>query len=287
MKKIHSGFLEVEAVAAKNLESILQMVDGAKDQWEYVVGWIDAFAGGRKLGRGLLHYGRHLEAEEDPAPGQSLSVAAQDLPDTIMGVVPKSVMWRFLKPFTNRPGMRMVNLAKWIMGSTVGDDAVYRQSLAAFSFLLDYVPGWKRIYEPGGLIQHQSFVPIEAAEDVFAKQLELCRRRGFPSFLAVLKRHRPDEFLMSHAVDGFSLALDFPVIEGRRDRLWALVRELAEPVVEAGGRFYPAKDAALPPELYRATFKEGQLDRFRELKDKLDPEHRFRSALSDRLLGWT
>jgi len=41
----------------------------------------------------------------------------------------------------------------------------------------------------------------------------------------------------------------------------ALVRELATPVVEAGGRFYPAKDAALPGELYRATFHDRQLDR--------------------------
>ena len=102
-----------------------------------------------------------------------------------------------------------------------------------------------------------------------------------PSFLAVLKRHRPDAFLLTHAVDGFSLALDFPVVADAGDRLWALVREMAEPVVEAGGRFYPAKDAALPGELYRASFTEGQLDRFRELKAGLDPDGPLRSALAD------
>ena len=106
-----------------------------------------------------------------------------------------------------------------------------------------------------------------------------------PPFLAVLKRHRPDGFLLSHAVDGFSLALDFPVVASRRDELWALVREMAEPVVEAGGRFYPAKDSALPGELYRSTFRSGELDRLQRLKQRLDPEHRLRSALADRLLG--
>ena len=80
------------------------------------------------------------------------------------------------------------------------------------------------------------------------------------------------------------MALDFPVVESRRAELWALVRELAEPVVEAGGRFYPAKDAALPGELYRATFRDGELARFRDLKAKLDPGGMLRSALADRLL---
>jgi len=285
LKKIHSGLLDVKAVSAPDLATMLHLTDEAKDEWEYVVGWIDAFARGRSLGRGLLHFARHLEPGEDPAPAQSLRPALQDLPDTLLGVIPKNVMWRLLRLFTNRPGMRLVNRAKYLSGSTIGNNARYRQPLAAFSYLLDYVPSWKRIYLPGGLIQHQSFVPLDKAESVFRRQLEACHRHRMPSFLAVLKRHRPDDFLLSHAVDGFSLALDLPVVERRLPELWSLVRELAEIVLEAGGRFYAAKDAAIPGELYRASFADGQLDRLAELKRRMDPDHLFRSALSDRLLG--
>jgi len=284
MKRLRSGLLEVHAVAAPDLESVLRLADEAKDDWEYVVGWIDCFPAGRGLGRGLLHFARHLEADEDPAPAQSLRLESQDLPDTFFGVLPKSMLWRFLRPFTNRLGMRLVNRAKFLAGSTIGDDARYRQSLAEFSFLLDYVPHWKRIYEPGGLIQHQSFVPADEAERVFRRQLELGRERHLESFLGVLKRHRPDDYLLSHAVDGFSLALDFPVRVRRRNDLWRLVADMAEPVVEAGGRFYPAKDAALPGELWRATFADGQVERFCQLKRSLDPDGMLRSALAERLL---
>ena len=129
-----------------------------------------------------------------------------------------------------------------------------------------------------------TFVPAASAERVFNTQLELCRKRGMPSYLGVLKRHRPDDFLLTHAVDGFSLAFDFPVIQSRRAELWALVRELAEPVVEAGGRFYAAKDAALPGDLFRATFTDGELEKFLRIKNDTDPERVFRSALADRLL---
>jgi len=281
---VGSGLVEARAVAASDLAGLLQRIDDAKNDWEYVVGWVDAFSGGSALGRGLLHFARHLSADEDPDPAASLDPDRQDLPDRFFGVVPKSVMWRLMRPLTTGPGMRAINLAKYVHGSTVADGAVYRQSLAAFSFLLDYVPDWKRSYLPGGLIQHQSFVPAADAERVFAGQLELCRRRGMPSYLGVLKRHRPDGFLLSHAVDGFSLALDFPVIPSRRAELWSLIRELAEPVVEAGGRFYAAKDAALPGELFRASFVGGELGRFADLKARLDPGRALSSALTERLL---
>ena len=284
MKKVHSGLLEVKAVSAPDLEAMLLLADEAKDEWEYVVGWIDAFASGGKLGRGLLHFARHLEEGKDPDPSATLRAEAQDLPDRLLGVVPKGQMWRFLKPLTNRSGMRCVNFGKYMAGSTFGDEKLSRQSLAEFSFLLDYVPNWKRIYHPGGLVQHQSFVPLASADQVFRNQLEICQECGLQSFLAVLKRHRPDPFLMSHGVDGFSLALDFPVVKGRRENLWSLVRELAGPVVAAGGRFYPAKDAVLTAELYRATFAEGQLERFAEIKKELDPGRRLRTGLADRLL---
>ena len=101
----------------------------------------------------------------------------------------------------------------------------------------------------------------------------------------MLKRHSHDDFLLTHGFDGFSLALEFPVVEARRDELWTMVRELADPVVAAGGRFYPAKDAALPGELYRASFRNGEIEAFCGLKRRLDPDGLLRSSLATRLLG--
>ncbi len=285
MKRVASGMLEVRAVSAPDLETMLRLTDEAKDQWEYVVAWIDAFPGGKKLGRGLLHFGRHLEKGEEPRPEQSLRIENQDLPEELFHILPKSSMWRLLKPWTNRVGMSWINRLKYLAGATIGENALYQQSLAEFSFLLDYVPNWKKIYSPGGLIQHQSFVPVNQAEDVFRRQLELCRKMRLPSFLAVLKRHRPDDCLMGHGLDGFSLALDFPVRAGKRERLWKLVAAMGEMVVEAGGRFYPAKDAALPGEIYRSTFQDGQIEKFLSIKQEMDPEMRLRSLLAERLLG--
>jgi hypothetical protein len=54
--------------------------------------------------------------------------------------------------------------------------------------------------------------------------LELCRRRRLENYLTVLKRHRPDDFLISHGLDGFSLAMDFRITPRRRPRIVQLTK---------------------------------------------------------------
>ncbi len=64
----------------------------------------------------------------------------------------------------------------------------------------------------------------------------------------------------------------------------ALVDALNEQVIQEGGRVYLAKDSFTRREHYEAM--EGpRLDEFRSIRDRWDPDRRFRSAQSVRLLG--
>src|SRR5205085_5957602 len=140
-----------------------------------------------------------------------------ETPDTLFSIIPKSIMWRLIKPFAQKSlRWRLINWAKFTAGNTLGNKKTVRQSHAGFAFLLDYVPNWKFAYKPGGLIQYQSFVPAENAERCFTRQLELSHEYGIIPYLGVFKRHKRDEFLMSHAVDGYSFALDYPVTDKNR-----------------------------------------------------------------------
>ena len=221
---------------------------------------------------------------EDPSPAQTLRVENQELPDTLFGVLPKSVMWRFMKPFSNDLGMKLINSAKYKQGSTLGDKKTEHQSHAGFAFLLDYVPNWKWVYKPGGLIQYQSFVPRAAAAETFRAILNLTQRRGLPSYLGVTKRHRPDQFLFSHAVDGFSMALDFPVPR-QVAALDQMAHELDQIVLEAGGRFYFAKDSTLTPYAAARYLGEATLARFHALKTRCDPQDVLQTELYRRVLA--
>jgi decaprenylphospho-beta-D-ribofuranose 2-oxidase len=218
-----------------------------------------------------MHSANYLEESEDVHDAFTLNPVNQDLPDTIMGLVPKSIVYKVLRLGTNNLGMRAVNTAKYWAGRTVGNNKTYLQSLVAFTYLLDYIPDWELGYGKGGLIQYQSFLPEYSAEDVFREMLKLCKRRRLPAYLGVVKRHRKDRFLFSHAVDGFSLALDFKVTNRNRSRLIKLTQELNRIVLSGDGRFYFAKDSTMTPEIVRAYLGDKTVDGFLKLKAEVDP----------------
>ena len=112
----------------------------------------------------------------------------------------------------------------------------------------------------------------ETAEATYRELLERCQRAGLVPYLGVFKRHRPDPFWLTHAVDGWSFALDFKVEPVTRERLWKLCHELSEVVIAAGGRFYFAKDLVLRPEDARRAFPSDKVERFRALKLRHDPD---------------
>ena len=102
------------------------------------------------------------------------------------------------------------------------------------------------------------------------------------SYLGVLKRHRPDKFLLTHAVDGYSFALDFKVTKRNRARLWELAHKMNDLVLAAGGRFYFAKDSTLRPSDAAAYLGEA-IPRFQKLKAEVDPEGLLTSDLAERV----
>ncbi len=285
LKKVESGLLSVYAFSTHSFSEIIHEFEARMEKADYLVGWIDCFAKGKRLGCGLVHEAHYLHAGEDPNPAQTLRVENQELPDTLFGVIPKSIMWRLMKPFSTNFGMRLINRAKFVSGNTLGNRKTVRQSHAGFAFLLDYVPDWKFVYKPGGLIQYQCFVPAATAEACFTAQIELCQREGIIPYLGVFKRHRRDDFLMSHAVDGYSLALDFPITARNRERLRALAGRLNQIVLQAGGRFYFAKDSTLDSATAAGYLGEETLRRFAALKRACDPENLLHTELSRRLFG--
>ena len=267
------GAVRTAEIRESELRDYFEEHKGTSD---YLVGWIDCFGKGKMLGRGLIHDARYLAPGEDERPmEETCALAHQELPASIMGVFPKSEMWEVLKYFVHDPGMRLINGAKYVSGLFEGNHRPTRQAHAAFAFLLDYVPNWKRAYGTGGLIQYQPFMPEETAHDVYSECLRWSHKKGIVPYLGVFKRHRPDPFLMTYCTGGWSMAMDFRVTPKNREELWQHCRELTEIVLEGGGRFYFAKDLVIGPKDAERMFPEAALQRFLELKRELDPEGLF------------
>lgn len=284
-KRVHSGRLRVWAIVARDLEHNLQLLEDLRGQADYLVSWLDLHARGAGLGRGILHRADLLAPGEDPDGLRFLDASLQDVPPNLFGVVPKGWLWPGMWAAVHLGQVGHVNALKFRAGASEQRRSPYLQTHGAFHFLLDYVPRWQWMTRPGGLIQFQPFVPQAEAPRVLRLLIEKCHAAGQVPYLGVLKRHRPDPFLMTHAVDGCSLAMDFAVSSrrSRRESLWRLCRELAEIVLDAGGRFYYAKDAVLQASSFARVHGEAAVAAFSALKARWDPDRLLQTDLSRRL----
>lgn len=277
LKRISCGLVSVVERVSRDWKGQRSAFENAAGSADYAVSWIDAFAKGAHEGRGVFHEARYAEIE-DPA---SLAVDRQHLPDTIFGRFPKAKVWKYLRTLNSRFGMRFVNYAKNTSSRVLGDDKVVIQSLVEFNFLLDYLPNWKQSYQPFGFIQYQPFLPAESAVSVFSRIVASLQQAKLEPFLAVMKRHRPSSSVLAHGLDGYSLALDIKVRD--KERVWNQCQKMNDWVIEAGGRFYCAKDSTMRASDAQASFGKAALEQFRIQREIFDPKGLLTSDLARRL----
>jgi hypothetical protein len=115
--------------------------------------------------------------------------------------------------------------------------------------------------------------------------LNMSLKRKMPSYLGVTKRHRPDKFLVSHAVDGYSLALDFKVTDANRTSLRQMLMDFDKIVIQGGGRFYFAKNSETTAEHTRAFLGDETIAKFKKMKKRCDPDELLESDLYRRVFA--
>jgi FAD/FMN-containing dehydrogenase len=241
---IRSAMMEVETLAMAGLDDFFRLSAESTD-WPYTVSWVDSLARGPALGRGLFIRGRHAEAgalAPHGAPRLTVPHAARHL-------LNRGAISLFNFFYRTRP---------WVTGRTI-------MHYDRFFYPLDSLSEWNRLYGGRGFFQHQSVVPMKNAPETVRRLLELTAEHGEPSFLAVLKvlGDRPSPGLLSFPKSGVTLALD---LANRGEGTRRLLDRMADLVVAAGGRLYPAKDATMSGEAFRAGYPA-----WRELEQRRDP----------------
>jgi decaprenylphospho-beta-D-ribofuranose 2-oxidase len=266
LRLVETGWIREKVIPAANLQDAVKALDSG-DSATYSVAWIDCVASGSSLGRSLIYLGEHARANEIPHGAEAFP----------RGHDPRLNVPIDLPSMTlNRYSIRAFNELYYRMGARRADGS-HLVSIFPYFFPLDSVGSWNRIYGRRGFLQHQCVIPQEGALAVLGEILDRVSRRGDASFLAVLKKLGQGEGLMSFPMQGYTLALDFPMT----GNIMNFLDELDRLVVAAGGRLYLAKDARQS----RVTFDAGYpaLQRFNAIRTSLDPAGKIRSKLSQRL----
>lgn len=270
LQRVETGWIRQRTVAGSDLASTMAIFE-ANGEATYSVAWIDCLARGAKLGRSLVFLGEHAGREDldEEKSDKNVRFPAIGLP---WASVPFSLPNFVLNPLS----VAAFNETYYRLGARkAGGEFVVRAD--PYFFPLDGIGNWNRIYGRRGFVEHQCVIPSKAAAAALSEMLGLITHKGNASFLAVLKKLGPARGLMSFPLEGYTLALDLAV----KPDLFPFLDSLDKIVVKAGGRLYLAKDARQSRETFEAS--NPGLDRFREVRQTLDPAGRISSRLSRRL----
>lgn len=266
LKPVKSGWIRQETIATPNLAAAMEVFEDAK-QTTYSVAWIDCLATGRHQGRSLVMLGEHADIDDLPA---GRAAAPFRIPKKRKLNVP------FAPPFSllNGGTTRAFNRLYYAMQSRkTGVRAVDWDS---YFYPLDAILNWNRAYGRRGFMQFQCVLPLDRSEAGLRALLRLTARSGAGSFLAVLKRMGPQDSPFSFPMEGYTLALDFPV----NRRTTALMDKLDAATIEHGGRFYLAKDSRMSAETLAAS--DPRAAAFQTWRRSMQ-KRRFGSTQSERL----
>ncbi len=267
--RVQTSMMRVDTERAGDLDDLMARMEAGDHLYRYSVAWVDCMAKGRHLGRSVLTRGDHAVLDDDldaKTRREPLALDLRSLPPVPPGV-PSLINGLTARAFNEL----------WFRKAPA-ERRDHIEPLAPFFYPLDAAAAWNRLYGPRGFLQYQFVVPF-GEEAVVREALESLAGSGCPSFLGVLKRFGPGHGFLSFPMPGWTLALDIPA---SADGLGELLDTLDRRVADAGGRVYLAKDSRLAPETVARMYPE--LDRWREVRERLDPGHLLRSDI-DRRLG--
>ncbi|HLG20131.1 MAG TPA: FAD-binding oxidoreductase [Bdellovibrionota bacterium] len=257
LQKITGPMVSAESIRFESLDEFLELSDSSNRDYEHSAAWADLLASRRV--RGLFMRGNFSEGDGAKRKSRFRIKIPMNAPNFLL----------------NRWTMKTFN-ALYFERQT---RKVARQVLSydPFFFPLDSIRRWNRMYGKRGFFQYQCVVPEQDRTASLPVLLDRARRSGSGPFLVVMKTFGDlrSPGMLSFPLKGVTVSLDFPndgaVTRKTMDDLDAIVQE-------SGGAVYPAKDARMSPEHFKAYFP-----RWREFSAFIDPK--FSSSFWRRVTG--
>lgn len=267
--RIESSYIIQSQTRASNFEELMWLFEES-EKHKYTVAWIDCLSTGKNLGRGVMISGEHATYDE------LFGTQMQENPLKLNKGIPAKIPFNFPSFALCSESVYLFNQLYFNKPSSELDCGI--TTFDPFFYPLDFVSDWNKIYGARGFVQYQFVVPFTSSKAAIQEVLERVSDKGMASFLAVLKLFGEEsEGYLSFPMRGYTLALDFPIVEG----LFEFLDELDKVVLSAGGRIYLTKDARMSVDTFRASYK--NISKFKDVVQNYGCDRFFKSIQAERL----
>jgi len=267
LRPVSSAWIEQRTLVANNIKHAIELFEQSHDA-TYSVAWIDCLQKGSALGRSLVMLGEHVEANAVPPQYRKKPLEAplnhkRSIPVDFPRWILNNFSVRAFNAFYFWKGKRKLEL------ELIDWDSYF--------YPLDAILGWNKIYGWRGFVQFQCVIPLKHAEQGLSDLLNAIASAGTGSFLAVLKRFGAQKSRFSFPMEGYTLALDFPV----NTKTLALMNELDNITLQYKGRFYLAKDSRMQRKVFKQS--DSRSNQYLKYRQANGASKTYSSAQSERL----
>ena len=267
LRLVTSAWIEQRTLVAENISHAIELFEHSQDA-TYSVAWIDCLQQGKSMGRSLVMLGEHADAEA--VPSQYRKTPLHISPKRKLSIPVEFPSWAL-----NSLSVRAFNALYYCNGQRKRGQKLV--DLDSYFYPLDAILGWNKIYGRRGFAQFQCVLPLQSSDEGLRALLTAIASAGAGSFLAVLKRFGAQASRFSFPMEGYTLALDFPV----NKKTLALMERLDGITVEHGGRFYLAKDSRMSRDVFQQS--EPRAHDYLLFREVRCVKNAFASAQSERL----
>ena len=259
LKRIPSSYVNVETIQFKNLEELFELQQETMDTHEYLFSWLDSQKSGYYMGRGVMQRANHCKDESLNYKKKKEIQVPFNLPNFAI----------------NKLSVKSFNTVYYLLRKQKNN---YKEYFLDFFYPLDGFTHWNRVYGRKGFVEYQIVIPHKNSFKTISKLLTMITKSGLGSTVAAIKPLKKSKGLLSFPIDGITLAVDFAY----NSKLWPLLDQLDEIVIENKGRVYLAKDCRLNSTNFRKMYSDA-LPEWESVRERYNFNNKFNSTMFDRI----
>ena len=158
-----------------------------------MIAQVDCFQNSHELGRGTIHTANFTSVDFDY---KDKFEYFSKISKKMFNFIPKKWIISLGSYFLNNFTMQLISATKYYLDKITSSKKSTIQNLFAFTFLLDNLPGWKKVFKDG-FFEYEPLIPKEKVREVIPKLIALTHKYKMPAYLSAIKIHRKDDFLLS------------------------------------------------------------------------------------------